>query len=66
METTVGQFFKKPIPEIFENYSKKWKGIVFLQLFACFSRVKGRDLYDLAFLRGQNIQPDWILLNQKL
>lgn len=34
-EIAVGQFFRKSIPEIMELYSRKWKGIAFLELYVC-------------------------------
>lgn len=40
--------------------------LVSMKLWACFDRVKGRDLYDLAFLWAQNIAPDRSVLDQKL
>lgn len=36
VETTVAQFFRRPVPEIMAEYSPKWIGIVYLEIYVLF------------------------------
>jgi SNF family Na+-dependent transporter len=36
VETTVAQFFRKPVPDILAEYSPKWIGIVYLEIYVLF------------------------------
>lgn len=36
VETTVAQFFRKPVPDIIAEYSPKWLGIVYLEIYVLF------------------------------
>lgn len=33
IETSVAQFFRRPVPEIMAEYSPKWIGIVYLEIY---------------------------------
>lgn len=33
IETSVAQFFRRPVPEIMAEYSPKWIGIVYLEVY---------------------------------
>lgn len=36
VETTVAQFFRRPVPDIMKEFSPKWVGIVYLELYVLF------------------------------
>ena len=48
VETAVGQFFRKAVPEIIHGYSPKWLGVVYLEIFALLA-VSSYYIYLMAY-----------------